>query len=117
MSGREQEGVQVPTSSAGGAATVTSGLSKPNARMDTYQVGHEVFSFIAMSIDEPLRARKLKEQHWLTVFLATIQRLEEDSCVMTMIGSFLNCSCATSNHLLEEAMLEEGMLEGTCRLG
>ena len=35
---------------------------------------------------------------------------------MTMIGSFLDCSGATSTRLLEEAILEEGVSEGTCRL-
>ena len=58
--------------------------------------------------------RKLKEQDSLTISLATIQRLEQDSHVMTMIGSFLDCSGATSTRFLEEAMLEEDALEGTC---
>ena len=49
-----------------------------------------------------------------SVSLVNIQRLEQD--IMTMIGSFLDCSGATSTCLLEEAMLEEGASEGTCRL-
>ena len=82
--------------------------------MDTYRVGCQLFSFVAASINAPLRARELKEQDSLNMFLATIQRLEQDSRIMTMIGSFLNCSGATSTRLLEEAMLEEGVSEGTC---
>ena len=35
---------------------------------------------------------------------------------MTMIGSFLDCLDATSTRLLEEAILEEGASEDTCRL-
>ena len=77
-----------------------------------YRLGHEVFSFV----DAPLWVRELKEQDSLTVSLPTIQRLEQDSSLMTMKGSFLDCSGITSTRLLEEAMLEEGALEGTCRL-
>ena len=60
----------------------------------------------------------LKEQDSLTLSLAAIQRLEQDSRVMTMIGSFLDCSGTTSTRLrlLKEAILEEGASEGTCRL-
>ena len=81
--------------------------------MDTYQVGREVFSFVAVSIDAPLWACELKEQDLLSVSLAIIQRLEQDAHVMTMIDSFLDSSGATFSHL---AMLEEGASEGTCRL-
>ena len=37
-------------------------LSKPKARMDAYHVGRSVFSFAALSVDAPLKARKLREQ-------------------------------------------------------
>ena len=84
--------------------------------MDAYRVGHEVFSFVASSLNTPLRACKLKEQDSLNVPLATIQRLEQDSRVMTIIGSFLDCSGATCTRLLKEAMLEESSLEGNYRL-
>ena len=82
-------------------------LPKPKARMDAYRVGREVFSFVASSLDAPLRVRELKRQDSLNVPLATIQRLEQDSRITTMIGSFLDCSGTTSTLLLEEAMLEE----------
>ena len=82
--------------------------------MDTYRVRYEVFSFVAVSLDAPLWVRELKEQDLISISLANIQRIEQDARVMTMIGSFLDCSGATSTLLLEEAMLEDGMLEGTC---
>ena len=72
--------------------------------------------FVTVSIDMPVWVRKFKQQDLLTVSLETSQRVEQDSHVMTMIGSFLNCSGATSTCLLEEAMLEEGASQGTCRL-
>ena len=70
-----------------------------------------------MSLDASIRACKVKEQDSFSVSLATIQRLEQDARMMTMIGSFLDCSGATSMGLLEEAMLEEGASESTCLLG
>ena len=36
-------------------------LPKPKARMDAYRVGRNVFSFVALSVDVPLRVRELKE--------------------------------------------------------
>ena len=47
--------------------------------MDTYRVGHEVFSFVATSLNTPLRARKLKEQDSISISLANIQRIEQDA--------------------------------------
>ena len=84
--------------------------------MDVYRVGHEVFSFVASSVNAPLQACKLNEQDSLTVSLSTIQRLEQDARIMTMIGSLLDYLGAISTHLLEEVILEEGVSEGTCRL-
>ena len=62
----------------------------------------------------PIKAHKVKEQDSFSVFLANIERLEQDAHVVLMIGSFLDCSGATSTHLLEEAMLVDGASEGTC---
>ena len=90
------------------------GLPKLNTRMDAYRVGCEVFSFVAASINTPCWAAELKEQDSLTMSLMTIQRLEQDSHVMTTIGSFLDCLGTTSTRLLDEAMLQEGAAEGTC---
>ena len=81
--------------------------------MEAYLVRRKIFSFVAASLNAPLRACRLKGQDSLSVSLAIIQRLEQDAWVMTMIGSFLDCSGVTSTHLLEEAMLEDGALEVT----
>ena len=83
--------------------------------MDAYRVSKNVFSFAAANIDPPLRARKFKEQDSLSLPLSTVQRLEQDSLVLTMVGS-LDCSGAMLTRLLEKVILEEGVLEGTCRL-
>ena len=84
--------------------------------MDAYHVGRNVFSFVASSIDTPLRVCDLREQDLLLLPLSTMQRFEQDAQVLTMMYSFLYCSGTTSTHLLEEAILHEGTLEGSCWL-
>ena len=84
--------------------------------MDAYRVGKSVFSFAATSIDVPFRTCKLKEQDSLSLPLSMVQRLEQDSRVLTMMGSFLDCLGAMSTCLLEEVILDKGALEGTCQL-
>ena len=83
-------------------------LPRPKARMDTYYINHSVFNFAALSLDAPLKARKLKEPELVSAPLATVQRFEQDARILTMIGSFLECCGATSTRLLEEVSLDEG---------
>ena len=73
-----------------------------------------MFNFGAASVNVPLKAPELKEQDSLSLPLSTVQRLEQDTCVLTTVGSFLDCSGATSTHLLEEAILDENASEGIC---
>ena len=48
--------------------------------------------------------------------LNMVQRFKQDACVLTMVGSFLDCSGATLTHLVEEASRNEGTSEGTRQL-
>ena len=43
-------------------------LPKPKSKMVAYWVGHELFIFVAASLDTPLRARRLKGQDSLCVY-------------------------------------------------
>ena len=70
-------------------------------------------NFAASSTDVPLKAHKLKEVESLSVSWAAMQSFEKDACILTMVGSILDCSGVTSTHLLEEASFGEGMSEGT----
>ena len=90
-------------------------MPKLKARMDVYRVGRNMFSFVASSVDALLRLGKLKEHDLLNLPLSTKQRFEQDAGVLTMVGSFLDFSGATSTRLLEEAILDESASEGTCR--
>ena len=86
---------------------------KPKARMDTYQVSHRIFNFATSTVcvNTPLKACNIKEVEFVSVPLSMLQHFEQDSHVLTIVGSFLDCSGATSAHLLEE-----GTSEGTRQL-
>ena len=49
----------------------------------------------------------------LAIPLATVQRVEQDACILTMAGPFLDCSGVTLTRLIKEASLDKGMSEGT----
>ena len=84
--------------------------------MDAYRANHSVFNFAALSIDALLKRHELKELKSVLVPLATVQRFKQDTRILTMVGSFLDCSGVTSPCLLEETSLDEGTSEGTQQL-
>ena len=81
--------------------------------MDTYHVNHSIFNFAAASINAPLKVCELKKAESVSVPLATVHRFEQDTRILTMVGSFLDCSGVTLPRLLEEVSLNEGVSEGT----
>ena len=84
--------------------------------MDAYCINCSISYFVPLSIDVTLKACELKELESVSVLLATVQRFEQDACILTIVGSFLNCSVVTSNVHLEQASFDEGTLEGTRQL-
>ena len=74
-------------------------LPKPKARMDAYHVGRNMFSFVASSIDMPLRACEVREHDMLSLPLSIIQRFEQDARVLTMVGSFLDLLRLFRHHI------------------
>ena len=67
--------------------------------MDAYQVNRRVFNFAASTVDVPLKARDIREVEFVSVPLRMLQYLEQDWHILTMVGSFLDCSEATSTCL------------------
>ena len=43
-----------------------------------------MFNFATSNIDAPLKAHKLKEAEVVSVPLATVQRFEQDVCILTL---------------------------------
>ena len=78
-------------------------LSKPKSRMEAYCVSMSVYSFTAATVDGPLRDRDVCEPESVTIPTSMLQRLEQGARVLTMIGSFLDCSGFSANSLLDEA--------------
>ena len=61
----------------------------------------------------PLHAHDMREVEFVSVPLNTVQQFEQDSQVLTMVGSFLDCSGVTLTRLLQEASYDESASEGT----
>ena len=64
-------------------------------RMEAYRVSCSVFNFAALTDDSHLKARDVWEVEFVSLPLNTIQRFEQDSYVLTMVGSFLDCCRVT----------------------
>ena len=88
-------------------------LPKPKARIDAYRVNSTIFNFAASNIDALLKVRNVREAKFVSVPLNTVQWFEKDARVVTMVGSFLDCSDATSTRLLKEVSCDESASEGT----
>ena len=91
-------------------------LSKPKYRMESYRVSKSVYSFSASSVDGPLREHDVREPDSVTIMTSMLQRLEQDARVLTMIGSFLDCSGFSANSLLDEASRDPRASETTRQL-
>ena len=90
-------------------------LSKLKVRMDAYRVNQSIFNFAASNLDASLKVREINEPESVSLLLTTVMRFEQDAHVLTMVGSFVDCSDATSSHLFE-ASHDEGDSRGTRQL-
>ena len=88
-------------------------LSKPKSRLDAYRVSRSVYNFSATAVDVPLRDRDVREPETVTIPTSLLQRLEQDARILTMIGSFLECSGFSANSLLDEVSQDPRDYEAT----
>ena len=68
------------------------------------------------SMVDPFRDHDVHEPESVTIPSSILQRLEQDAGVLTMIGSFLDCSGYLVNSLLDEAVLDPEASETTRQL-
>ena len=67
-------------------------------------------------LNGPFRDRDICEPESVTVSTSILQCLEQDVRVLTLIGSFLDCSGFSANSLLDEATKDPGASETTRQL-
>ena len=78
-------------------------LAKPKSKLDLYRVARPMYSFAPAVVDQALRDREVREPASISVASSTLHRLEQDARILTLVGSFLDCSGRTATDLLEEA--------------
>ena len=82
---------------------------KATCRMEAYRVNHGVLKFTASTVDVPRKVCDIRKAESVSELLSTLRHFEQYSFILTMVGSFLDCSGATSTGLLdEEVSRDEG---------
>ena len=94
------------TTSSGKSLARGKPLSKLRSRMDLYKVSRAVYNFAPTTLDGPFRDCDVRKPESVTIPSSMLQRLEQDARVLTLIGSFLDCSGFSTNSLLDEASLD-----------
>ena len=91
-------------------------LAKPKSKLDVYRVARSTYSFAPAAVDQALRDREVREPASVPLASSTLLRLEHDARVLTLVGSFLDCSGCTATDLLEEASRDPAMPASTKQL-
>ena len=86
-------------------------LAKCKSIKDLYTVNNMVYNFTPAVLDGPFC-----EPESVTIPTSIGQCLEQDAQVLTLIGSFLDCSGFSANSLLDEASKDPEASETTRRL-